>query len=98
MSARERWKLGLVLASTAFNQDEVTRQVASQISSTEEALDLDLVFSAGHGDVPGPGRATLQRAGSVHGLDPQALQGRDQLPRGRRRHRQGPPGCRLQGD
>ena len=32
MSARERWKLGLVLASTAFNQDEVTRQVASQVS------------------------------------------------------------------
>ncbi|WZN67269.1 TraB domain-containing protein [Chloropicon roscoffensis] len=53
MSARERWKLGLVLASTAFNQDEVTRQVASQISSTEEALDLDLVFEQVTGMFPG---------------------------------------------
>ena len=44
LTMEERLKLALVLASTLVNQDQVSKEVATQISSLESELDLDLVF------------------------------------------------------
>ncbi|QDZ25912.1 TraB domain-containing protein [Chloropicon primus] len=44
LTMEERLKLALVLASTLVNQDQVSREVATQISTMESELNLDLVF------------------------------------------------------